>query len=124
MIATRAEPIAPTREGFAQSHHDARGRKLNVILLLTDVLNDGAATIVLKGSHQLLYIRTLHDAFQVNCMTKRDHLWTHEIPLATLAAPHPAQQTLRHRANLRPLRHPSTPRRQSPRTNSSIRKYP
>ena len=58
MIATRTEPLlAPTRAGFAQWHHDARGRKLNVFLLLTDVPDDGAATIVLKGSHRLVYTR-------------------------------------------------------------------
>lgn len=57
MIATRTEPSAPIRDGFANWHHDARGRKLNVILLLTDVPEDGPATIVLRGSHRLLYSR-------------------------------------------------------------------
>lgn len=135
MIATRTEAVQPTRAGFAEWHHDARGRKLNAILLLTDVPEDGPATVVLKGSHRLLYSRerlehnfftesevaalqgryrwrecichapagslvlfdsnALHrgrrsrhprDAFQVNCMTKRNHLWSHEIPKSVLAA--------------------------------------
>ena len=57
MIATRTEPSEPIRGGFASWHHDARGRKLNVFLLLTDVPEDGPATIVLRGSHKLLYTR-------------------------------------------------------------------
>ena len=154
MIATRTEPSEPIRDGFATWHHDARGRKLNVILLLTDVPEDGPATIVLKGSHRLVYTRArqvrnffsdeeqraiqrqhrvgpervcharagslvffdsnaLHlgrrsrhrrDAFQVNCMTDREHLWPQEIPrrfLSSLDATE--QQNLLQRANLRPV---------------------
>ncbi|WP_235300159.1 phytanoyl-CoA dioxygenase family protein [Synechococcus sp. GFB01] len=65
MIATRTESSAPTREGFAQWHHDARGRKLNALLLLTDVPANGPATIVLAGSHHLLYSRArrVHNFF-------------------------------------------------------------
>ena len=141
MIATRTEPSEATRAGFAQWHHDARGRKLNVFLLLTAVPPDGPATVVLKGSHHLLYSRArrernffgdedvaaikrkhgwmerachapagsllffdsqaLHlgrrsphrrDAFQVNCMTKRDHLWPQEIPRSLLLSLAPAEQ--------------------------------
>ena len=151
MIATRTEPSPPIRKGFAQWHHDARGRKLNVILLLTGVPADGSATLVLKGSHRLLYVRArrernafsdeevaaikrkhgwtervchapagslvffdsqaLHlgkrspharDAFQVNCMTKRSHLWPQEIPQALYSSLAPAEQrALLGRANLR-----------------------
>jgi hypothetical protein len=57
MIATRTEPSGPIRGGFAPWHHDARGRKLNVFLLLTDVPEDGPATVVLRGSHRLVYAR-------------------------------------------------------------------
>jgi hypothetical protein len=154
MIATRTEASGPTRGGFAQWHHDARGRKLNVFLLLTDVPAGGPATVVLNGSHRLLYSRArqvrnffadkevaaiqrryglgpetachapagslvffdanaLHlgrrsqdrrDAFQVNCMTERDHLWPQEIPKDLLSSLDLAdQQHLLHRANLRPV---------------------
>jgi len=150
MIATRTEPVAPTRRGFAQWHHDARGRKLNVFLLLSDVPEDGPATIVLAGSHRLMYSRArrvrnyfsdeeigrlkqrfglqervcygragslvffdsqaLHrghrsphrrDAFQVNCMNRRSHLWPQQIPANTLAPlAERERQTLLQRANL------------------------
>ena len=154
MIATRTEPSEPTRKGFAQWHHDARGRKLNIFLLLTDVPADGPATIIVKGSHRLVYARdrqlrnffdddevavlqrkhklgseyvchgsagslvffdanSLHlgrrtchrrDAFQVNCMTKRDHLWPHTIPQSLLSSLDPAQRSLLlKRADLRPI---------------------
>ena len=141
MIATRTESSEPIRDGFANWHHDARGRKLNVILLLTDVPEDGPATIVLKGSHRLLYARArqvhnffshdeqlafkastararaclsctrrqpsflhfnaLHlgrrsqhrrDAFQVNCMTDREHRWPQEIPRELLSSLDAAEQ--------------------------------
>lgn len=151
MIATRTEPVEPTRDGFAQWHHDARGRKLNVFLILTDVHEDGPATIVMKGSHRLLYARarrehnffsdeevaalqqrhgwseavchapagslvffdshTLHrgrrsphlrDAFQVNCMTKRSHLWPQEIPADILSSlDEKGRRTLLQRADLK-----------------------
>ena len=154
MIATRTEPSAPIRDGFANWHHDARGRKLNVILLLTDVPEDGPATIVLRGSHRLLYSRArqarnffsddeqlaiqrqhgigpervcharagslvffdsnaLHlgrrsrhrrDAFQVNCMTDREHRWPQEIPRELLSSLDAAEQeNLLQRANLSPV---------------------
>jgi ectoine hydroxylase-related dioxygenase (phytanoyl-CoA dioxygenase family) len=151
MIATRTLPSAPTKEGFARWHHDARGRKLNVIMPLTDVSLDGSATIVLAGSQRQGYSRdrrlrnvfsdeeiavlkrkhgwvervceapagslvfsdsqALHlgrrspesrDAFQVNCMTKRSHLWPQEIPrslMETLTAE--KQGMLLRRSNLR-----------------------
>jgi ectoine hydroxylase-related dioxygenase (phytanoyl-CoA dioxygenase family) len=151
MITTRTEPVRRTFTGFDQWHHDARGRKLNVFLLLTDVAEDGPATIVLKGSHRLLYSRArrlrnffpdadvealrqaygweericaapagsliffdsqaLHrgrrsshprDAFQVNCMTRRGHLWPHEVSRDILWSLTPREQrTLLGRANLR-----------------------
>lgn len=151
MIATRTEASPPVSKGFAQWHHDARGHKLNIILVLTDVPPDGSATVVLKGSQQLLYVRArrernvfsdaevaaikerygwtervchapagslvlfdshaLHlgrrspharDAFQVNCMTKRDHLWPQEISRSLLSSLAPTEQrTLLRRANLR-----------------------
>ena len=151
MIATRTEATGPTTEGFARWHHDARGQKLNVFLLLTDVPDDGSATIVLKGSHRLLYSRerrvrnvfgdeeismlvqkyqwdelvcsapagslvffdsqALHrgrrslvarDAFQVNCMNKRSHLWPQEIPLELFSSlDEDDQRTLLRRADLR-----------------------
>lgn len=150
MIATRTEACEPMRKGFARWHHDARGRKLNIIMPLMDVPPDGPATVVLTGSHRLMYLHTrrtrnvfsdeevralkqrygwtervchapagslvlfdsnaLHlgrrsphrrDAFQVNCMTKRDHLWPHEVPERLLAALTPAEQRmLLERANL------------------------
>jgi ectoine hydroxylase-related dioxygenase (phytanoyl-CoA dioxygenase family) len=150
MVATRTEP-SEIQEGFAQWHHDARGRKVNVILLLSDVSPDGPATIVKAGSHRLIYLkprrnrvilydeeetklqqhfgwrekvceapagslvffdaqayhrgrRSSHrrDAFQVNCMTKRPHLWLQEIPRALLDSLTSAeQQELLHRAKLR-----------------------
>lgn len=150
MVATRTEP-SETQEGFAQWHHDARGRKVNVILLLSDVAADGPATIVKVGSHRLVYLkprrnrvilykdeeaklqqhfgwqervceapagslvffdaqayhrgrRSPHrrDAFQVNCMTKRPHLWLQEIPRALLEQLEPAErQELLRRAKLR-----------------------
>ena len=155
MIATRTEPSEPIRDGFANWHHDARGRKLNVILLLSDVPEDGAATVVLKGSHKLLYSRArqlnnffsddeqlaiqsqhrvgpervcharacslvfledshaLHlgrrslrrrDAFQVNCMTDREHLRPQDIPQELLSSLDAAEQeNLLQRANLRPV---------------------
>jgi hypothetical protein len=130
MIATRTGPTAPIdRRGFAGWHHDARGQKLNAILLMDDVGAEGSATIVIRGSHRLVYSRArrlrnflpdseieslcrqpeygevvacaragsivffdsqaLHrgrrspharDAYQVNLMAKRSHLWRHEIP--------------------------------------------
>jgi ectoine hydroxylase-related dioxygenase (phytanoyl-CoA dioxygenase family) len=128
MIATRTLAVEWVGKGFDYWHHDARGRKLNIFLLLTEVPPDGAATVVLAGSHRLLYDRSrliknsftdqevellqdkfgwkavvcsapagslvffnshaLHrgrrapsarDAFQVNCMTKRSHLWPQEV---------------------------------------------
>jgi hypothetical protein len=128
MIATRTLAVEWVGKGFDYWHHDARGRKLNIFLLLTEVPTDGAATVVLAGSHRLLYDRArriknsftdqevellqekfgwktvvcsapagslvffnshaLHrgrrapsarDAFQVNCMTKRSHLWPQEV---------------------------------------------
>jgi hypothetical protein len=153
MIATRTEPSAPTRKGFAQWHHDGRGRKLNIFLLLSDVAEDGPATVVVKGSHRLLYARArrarhtfddgevaalrrdyrlggervchapagslvffdanaLHlgrrsyhrrDAFQVNCMTRRAHLWRQTIPQDVLASLAPAERRhLLRRADLHP----------------------
>lgn len=150
MIATRTQPSPPTRGGFARWHHDARGRKLNIILPLTDVPADGSATVVLAGSHRLVYLKArrarnaftdeevaelqrqygwtervchapagslvlfdsqaLHlgrrsshgrDAFQVNCMTRREHLWPQEIHRTVIAslAPH-EQRALLSRANL------------------------
>lgn len=151
MIATRTEASPPISQGFARWHHDARGRKLNIILPLTGVPPDGSATVVLKGSHQLLYVKArrernvfsdaevaaikqrygwtervcsapagslvffdshaLHlgrrspharDALQVNCMTKRGHLWPQEIPQALLSGLTRAEQRiLLQRANLR-----------------------
>jgi hypothetical protein len=151
MTATRTDPIEPTRKGLASWHHDARGHKLNVFLLLTDVPADGPATIVLTGSHELLHARcrrernffvdeevaaikrsynyserichapagslvffdaqALHlgrrslqrrDAFQVNCMTRRRHVWSHEIPRTLLSSLARADQSqLVRRADLR-----------------------
>jgi ectoine hydroxylase-related dioxygenase (phytanoyl-CoA dioxygenase family) len=154
MIATRTEPSEPIRAGFASWHHDARGRKLNIILLLTDVPEDGPTTMVLRGSHRLVYTRSrqvknffsddeqraiqdqhnvgpervchapagslvlfdsnaLHlgrrsqhrrDAFQVNCMTDREQLWSHEIPRELLASLDAAErESLLARADLRPV---------------------
>lgn len=150
MIATRTEP-SQVQEGFARWHHDARGRKVNVILLLSDVAADGPATIVKAGSHRLIYLkprrdrvilydeeeeklqrhfgwrekvceapagslvffdaqafhrgrRSPHrrDAFQVNCMTKRPHLWPQEISRALMDQLAPAdQRDLLQRAKLR-----------------------
>lgn len=150
MIATRTEP-SEAQKGFAQWHHDARGRKVNVILLLSDVSADGPATIVKAGSHRLIYLkprrdrvvlyddeeaklqrhfgwqeRVCHapagslvffdaqayhrgrrsphrrDAFQVNCMTKRPHLWLQEVPRAVMDQLAPAEQhELLRRAKLR-----------------------
>lgn len=140
MIATRTEPWETRGQGFDQWHHDARGRKLNVFLLLSDVAEDGPGTMVLRGSHRLLYAwsrflrnfledaeaqalarryhfdegvgaapagslvafdaHALHrgrrsparrDAYQVNCMTKPEHLWSHEVPRAHLEALGPAE---------------------------------
>lgn len=128
MIGTRTESVDWVGKGFDKWHHDARGRKLNIFLLLSDVPKSGAATEVMAGSHRLLYDRfrrkknffsdndleklrvkygwkpiicsapagslvffnahALHrgrrsplarDAFQVNCMTKRSHLWPQTI---------------------------------------------
>lgn len=151
MIATRTEPSPATRQGFAQWHHDARGRKLNVFLLLSDVPPDGSTTVVLKGSHRMLYLRSrrernffsdaevealqqrhgwepkicaasagslvlfdsqalhlgrrsLHprDAFQVNCMTARSHLWPQEIAREIFRLLNPREQEhLLRRARLR-----------------------
>jgi len=151
MIAHRTGPSEPIKEGFARWHHDARGRKLNVILVLTDVPGDGSATVVMPGSHRLIYLKPrrnrvifyddeitrlqehfgwrervcdapagslvffdsqgLHlgrrsphsrDAFQVNCMTKRSHLWPQEIPRTLLHSLAPAEQSeLLRRSNLR-----------------------
>jgi len=151
MITTRTEPSPVTRRGFAQWHHDARGRKLNVFLLLSDVPPDGSATVVLKGSHRMLYSRSrrernfftdpevealqqrhgwepgvcaaragslvffdsqalhlgrrslhLRDAFQVNCMTARSHLWPQQISQEIFRSlkPREREQLLR-RARLR-----------------------
>jgi len=150
MIATRTEP-SEIQEGFARWHHDARGRKVNVILLLSDVSADGPATIVKVGSHRLVYLkarrsrvilyddeeaqlqqhfgwrervceapagslvffdsqayhrgrRSSHrrDAFQVNCMTKRSHLWLQEISRALMDSLAPTErQELLQRAKLR-----------------------
>lgn len=82
MIATRTKSSEPTRAGFAQWHHDARGRKLNVFLLLTDVPSDGPTTVVLKGSHRLLYTRArrernFFDDEEVAAI-KRKHGWTEQ----------------------------------------------
>ena len=151
MIATRTEASQAQQQGFARWHHDARGRKLNVILVLTDVPADGSATVYMPGSHRLIYLKPrrervvfyddemaqlrrhfgwqervcdapagslvffdsqgLHqgrrsqharDAFQVNCMTKRRHLWPHEVPRALFDGLAPAEQReLLRRADLR-----------------------
>lgn len=151
MIAHRTGPSEAVSEGFARWHHDARGRKLNVILVLTDVPADGSATVYMPGSHRLIYLKPrrervvfyddemaqlrrhfgwrervcdapagslvffdsqgLHqgrrsqherDAFQVNCMTKRRHLWPQEIPRTLMDSLAPAEQReLLRRADLR-----------------------
>lgn len=54
-IATRTAPLESTRSGFAQWHHDARGRKLNVFVPLTAIPPDGQTTVYLRGSHRLFY---------------------------------------------------------------------
>ncbi len=151
MIATRTGPTAPDdRRGFAGWHHDARGQKLNAILLVDDVGVDGSATVVIAGSHRLVYSKArrlrnflsdaeveqlceqsgfeesvaagragsivffdsqaLHrgrrsqhrrDAFQVNLMTKRSHLWRHEIPQRQLdALPPGSRHVLLRRSDL------------------------
>lgn len=61
MIAHRTGPSEANDEGFARWHHDARGRKLNVILVLTDVPADGSATIYIPGSHRLIYLKPRRD---------------------------------------------------------------
>jgi hypothetical protein len=55
MIATRTGASESRGEGFEGWHHDARGRKLNVFLLLTDVTENGSYTEVIGQSHRLLY---------------------------------------------------------------------
>lgn len=122
-----------------------------VFLLLSDVPDDGAATVVLKGSHRVVYARRrreknffaheevdflqrrygweskicsapagslvffdsqalhrgrrsrqLRDAFQVNCMTKRNHLWPQEITRDVFSSlSSEEQRTLLHRARLK-----------------------
>jgi hypothetical protein len=144
MIATRPGPTTLVdRRGFAGWHHDARGQKLNAILLMSDVGTDGSATVVIRGSHRLVYSRArrlrnflpdgeiellcrhhgydevvasaaagsivffdsqaLHrgrrspharDAYQVNLMTKRSHLWPHEISLDQWGALPPRSRRL------------------------------
>ncbi len=151
MIATRTGPTTLTdRRGFAGWHHDARGQKLNAILLMDDVGADGSATVVIRGSHRLVYSRArrlrnflpdgeieqlcrqpaydeivacaragsivffdsqaLHrgrrsphprDAYQVNLMTKRSHLWRHEIRQDRWTAlPPQSRRLLRRRSDL------------------------
>lgn len=129
LIASRTAAAESDSVGFSKWHHDARGCKLNVILLLTDVPDDGQATVYMRGSHRLYYSRDrrrrnffstqevtvlkdryglrefvcsapagsailfdsngLHrgrrgpvsrDTVQVNCMTRRSHLWPQEMP--------------------------------------------
>lgn len=143
MIATRTLPVDWVGRGFDYWHHDARGHKLDIFLLLTDVPPDGPATEVLAGSHKLLYDRArrlkngfsdpeiaqlkdqynwksvvcsapagslvffnahaIHrgrraplarDAFQVNCMTKRSHLWPQEISSKIFQELNPEQKSL------------------------------
>jgi len=56
MIATRTlAGSIDDRSGFSGWHHDARGRKLNVFLLLTDVEPGGTTTVLLRRSHRLLF---------------------------------------------------------------------
>lgn len=59
MIATRTGACRTRGEGFDHWHHDARGRKLNVFLLLTDVPPESSATQVVEKSHFLLYDKSL-----------------------------------------------------------------
>jgi ectoine hydroxylase-related dioxygenase (phytanoyl-CoA dioxygenase family) len=83
MIATRTQPSPPTREGFASWHHDARGRKLNIIMPLTDVLADGSATVVMAGSHRLVYLkaRRLGNVFSDEevAALQRQYGWTERV---------------------------------------------
>lgn len=159
MIAHRTGRSEASNEGFARWHHDARGRKLNVILVLTDVPADGSATVYMPGSHRLIYLKPrrervvfyddemaqlrrhfgwrervcdapagslvffdsqgLHlgrrsqhsrDAFQVNCMTKRRHLWPQEIPRTVFDGLAAAEQReLLRRADLRVVQPPDVP---------------
>ncbi len=159
MIAHRTGPSEASNEGFARWHHDARGRKVNVILVLTDVPADGSATVYMPGSHRLIYLKPrrervvfyddemaqlrrhfgwrervcdapagslvffdsqgLHlgrrsqhsrDAFQVNCMTKRRHLWPQEIPRTVFDGLAAAEQReLLRRADLRVVQPPDVP---------------
>lgn len=143
MIATRTLAVDWVGKGFDYWHHDARGRKLNIFLLLTDVPYDGPATEVLAGSHKMLYDRSrqlkngfseeevdmltkqfkwksvvcsapagslvffnshaIHrgrrapiarDAFQVNCMTKRSHLWPQKVAKEIFQELNPEQREI------------------------------
>lgn len=53
--AFRLLPTEPKRYGSFQWHHDARGRQINVMTLLTPVLPDGQRMKYLRGTHRGYY---------------------------------------------------------------------
>lgn len=53
--AMRLLPSDPVRGGSFQWHHDARGRQVHLMLLLTDMPKDGQKMTYLKGSHETYY---------------------------------------------------------------------
>jgi len=53
--AMRLLPSEPVRYGSYQWHHDARGRQVHLMILLTEVPKDGQRMTYLKGSHHRFY---------------------------------------------------------------------
>lgn len=53
--AMRLFPTPPHRAGSFQWHHDARGRQVHMMVLLSDVTEQGQRMTYLKGSHDRYY---------------------------------------------------------------------
>jgi hypothetical protein len=53
--ASRLMPTPPIRHSSYSWHHDARGRQLHMMLLLSDVTSNGQRMSYMKGSHNRFY---------------------------------------------------------------------
>jgi hypothetical protein len=53
--AHRLDPTPPHRDGSYQWHHDARGKQINLMILLSHVTSKGQRMTYLRGSHGRYY---------------------------------------------------------------------
>ncbi len=54
-IASRYYPMSPAEFGSFQWHHDGWGKKINVMILLSDVSDDDQYMTFVEGSHRYIY---------------------------------------------------------------------